>query len=59
MRLRLREQLRMLSAGEQLSNRLPLDRLSALETRRLKEAFRTIREVQETTALRFAAEGLR
>ncbi|RDI94642.1 cyclic nucleotide-binding/CBS domain-containing protein [Meiothermus sp. QL-1] len=56
MRLRLREQLASLHRGEPPSNRVPLERLSPLERRHLKEAFLHIREMQE--ALSHAYERL-
>jgi CBS domain-containing protein len=56
--LRLREQLRAYRAGETPTNRVPLERLSSLERRHLKEAFLAIREAQELTAMRFQTERL-
>jgi CBS domain-containing protein len=56
MRLRLREQLRRLRAGEEPTNRVRLDALSHLEVRYLKEAFRAILEMQKATAFRFKVE---
>lgn len=52
-RLRLREQLRCLRAGEEPSNRLRPEGLSALEHRRLVEALRAVRTQQDAVALRF------
>jgi CBS domain-containing protein len=52
-RLRLREQLRSLRAGEPATNSVRLDALSPLERRRLREALRTVRTLQEHTARRF------
>jgi CBS domain-containing protein len=57
-RLRLREQLRALHAGETPSNRVRVDALSDLERRRLAEAFEAVRQLQDATALRFGAAGL-
>jgi CBS domain-containing protein len=45
--LRLRLQLRAVSAGEEPSNKVALSDLSALERTRLKEAFRAIRSWQQ------------
>jgi len=58
LRLRLRTQLRTLRAGGQPGNVVPLEDLSSLERRHLKETFLVIRELQEATALRFATERL-
>jgi CBS domain-containing protein len=48
--LRLREQLRACRAGQAPGNQAPLDSLSSLEQRHLKDAFLAIREAQEVTA---------
>lgn len=53
MRLRLREQLRRVAAGDELDNRVALDVLSPLERRRLGDAFRTVLELQRVTARNF------
>jgi CBS domain-containing protein len=53
MRLRLREQLRREAAGGKLDNRVALDGLSPLERRRLRDAFRTVLELQRATARNF------
>jgi CBS domain-containing protein len=55
MRLRLREQLRSLGEGREPGNGIRLESLSALELRRLKEAFRAVREAQKAVALRYRA----
>jgi CBS domain-containing protein len=55
MRLRLREQLRSLGEGREPGNGVRLESLSALELRRLKEAFRAVREAQKAVALRYGA----
>jgi CBS domain-containing protein len=52
-RLRLGAQLRQLREGRAPDNTVQLDDLSALERRRLRDAFRTILELQEATTLNF------
>jgi CBS domain-containing protein len=52
-RLLLREQLRFLRSGAAVSNRLPLERLSARERRQLKDTFVAVRELQALLAQRF------
>jgi len=47
LKLRLRHQLAAIRAGQQPSNRIPVADLSPLERRHLKEAFMTIRQMQE------------
>ncbi len=51
--LRLREQLQKIEADQQPDNDIQLDHLSSREKRRLKEAFKVIRDMQEATAQRF------
>jgi len=51
--LRLREQLRRLAAGGQPDNRVPFGGLSPLEQRRLRDALRTVVELQRATARSF------
>lgn len=58
LRLRLREQLRAVAAGEPPSNRVRLEALSALERRYLKEVFAAIAEAQELLARRWRLELL-
>lgn len=58
MRLRLREQLAALRRGETPSNKVPLESLSPLERRHLKEAFLQIREMQEAMSHRFHTDRL-
>jgi CBS domain-containing protein len=55
MRLRLREQLHSLAAGSQPGNQVALDTLTALEQRRLREAFRTVADAQKTVGMRYHA----
>lgn len=57
-RLRLREQLGALRRGEPPSHKVPLEALSALERRHLKEAFVEIREMQEALSQRFQTDRL-
>jgi len=52
-RLRLQEQLRSLSQGEEPSNRVRPELLTPLERRRLVEALRAVRKQQDGMALRF------
>jgi CBS domain-containing protein len=52
-RLRLQQQLRSLQGGEEPDDRVPLEALSPLERRRLKEALQAVRRLQDATALRF------
>jgi CBS domain-containing protein len=58
LRLRLRRQLQSLGAGKAPDNRVRLAELSPLERVHLKEVFLALRETQQATALRFAAERL-
>ncbi len=58
MRLRLREQLARLRKGEPPTNIVPLESLSPLERRHLKEAFLQIREMQEAMSQRFHTDRL-
>ncbi len=58
MRLRLREQLSALRRGEPPSNKVPLESLSPLERRHLKEAFLQVREMQEAMSHRFHTDRL-
>jgi CBS domain-containing protein len=55
-RLRLREQLARLAAGRAPENRVRLEDLSALEQRRLRDAFRAVAELQKATSMRFRTE---
>jgi CBS domain-containing protein len=56
--LRLREQLRALSAGEAVSNAVRLEHLSPLDRQHLKDVFLAIREVQRATEIRYAVQRL-
>jgi CBS domain-containing protein len=58
LRLRLREQLRAIRAGEQSSNRVRLDILSPVERRHLKEVFAAIRHSQEAVAFAYQTNRL-
>lgn len=58
MRLRLRHQLAQLKAGQTPSNMVPLDKLSALERRHLKEAFLSIHAMQDSLSRRFHTDSL-
>ncbi|MDW8424935.1 MAG: putative nucleotidyltransferase substrate binding domain-containing protein [Meiothermus sp.] len=58
MRLRLREQLASLRRGEPPGNKVPLENLSPLERRHLKEAFLQVREMQEAMSQRFHTDRL-
>jgi CBS domain-containing protein len=58
LRLRLREQLRALRAGEQPSNRVRLDTLSPVERRHLKEVFVAIHHSQEAVAFAYQTNRL-
>jgi CBS domain-containing protein len=58
MRLRLREQLRGLRERGTASGRAPLESLTPLERRHLKESFLAIREAQMAAALRFQVSRL-
>ncbi|WP_297852511.1 putative nucleotidyltransferase substrate binding domain-containing protein [Meiothermus sp.] len=58
MRLRLREQLSALRRGEPPSNKVPLESLSPLERRHLKEAFLQVREMQEAMSQHFHTDRL-
>ncbi|WP_018467291.1 putative nucleotidyltransferase substrate binding domain-containing protein [Calidithermus timidus] len=57
-RLRLREQLGALRRREAPGNKVPLEALSALERRHLKEAFVLLRELQEALGQRFQTDLL-
>ena len=57
-RLRLREQLRSVAAGEEVGNDVRLQDLSPLERRRLAEALRAVRKQQEATALRYPGAAI-
>jgi CBS domain-containing protein len=52
--LRLRHQVDQVSNGRPADNRLSLDDLSQQDHRRLRDALRAVRDVQEATASRFA-----
>jgi CBS domain-containing protein len=52
--LRLRHQVEQVRAGAVADNRVRVDGLSAADQRRLREAIRTVRVVQEITANRYA-----
>jgi len=58
LQVRLRRQLDDLAAGTELSNDVPLDALSAPESRHLKEAFVAIREMQGAVARRYRTDVL-
>jgi len=58
MRLRLREQLAAIRRGEAPSNKVPLEHLSPLERRHLKEVFLEIRQMQEALSGRFHTNQL-
>ncbi len=58
MRLRLREQLARMRRGDPPTNTVPLESLSPLERRHLKEAFLQIREMQEAMSHRFHTDRL-
>ncbi|HEU4423648.1 MAG TPA: DUF294 nucleotidyltransferase-like domain-containing protein [Pilimelia sp.] len=51
--LRLRAQVRQVSAGREPTNRVPLADLAADERRQLHQAWQTVRELQRATELRF------
>lgn len=51
--IRLKEQLAEIKAGQTPDNNINLQALSAWEKRRLKEAFMSIREIQEAISRRF------
>jgi CBS domain-containing protein len=51
--LRLQEQLSALRAGKPADNKIRLQAVSALENRRLKDAFLSIKEMQDAAAQRF------
>jgi CBS domain-containing protein len=55
MHLRLREQLEQVAAGREPENRIRYDRLTWLEQRRLRDAFRTVAEMQKATTVRLHA----
>ncbi len=56
--LRLRSQLRQISSGGRPDNRLALADLAPDDRRRLGEALRAVREIQQTTALRFQTHAV-
>jgi CBS domain-containing protein len=56
--LRLREQLRALREGRPLDDRVPVDALSPLERRHLKDVFVAIREMQEAVRERHETDRL-
>jgi CBS domain-containing protein len=58
MRIRLREQLRMHAAGQELADRVPLDDLSRLERRWLRDALHTVALAQRSVAARFHTESI-
>jgi CBS domain-containing protein len=58
MRIRLREQLRMRAAGRVPEDRVPLDDLSPLERRWLRDALQTVAEAQRSVAARFHTESI-
>lgn len=51
--LRLRHQYQQLQHGEQISNQVPVSRLSKLEQRDLKEALRAVARIQRSVAFSF------
>ena len=55
MYLRLREQLGHFAAGRVPENRICYDDLTWLERRRLRDAFRTVAEMQKATIVRLHA----
>lgn len=57
-RLRLRTQVQRIAAGGIADNLVGLDDLSLAERERLRDAFRTVRDIQRATALRFHTEAL-
>jgi len=56
LRLRLREQLRQLALGHAPDNRICYDDLTWLEQRRLRDAFRTVAEMQKITTVRLRGQ---
>jgi CBS domain-containing protein len=58
LRLRLREQLAAVAAGETPGNKVQLESLSPVEHRHLKDAFLAIREMQEAISKRFHTDLL-
>lgn len=56
--LRLRHQYHQLQQGEPLSNLVPISRLSKLEQRDLKEAFRTIARIQRGVEFSFQTTNM-
>jgi CBS domain-containing protein len=56
--LRLREQLRSLREGRPLDDRVPVEALSPLEQRHLKDVFVAIREMQQAVRDRHATDSL-
>ena len=54
--LRLREQLKRIAQGERAGNALTFSALSAAERSRLREAFRAIRDWQETAAFHYRTD---
>jgi CBS domain-containing protein len=55
MGLRLRLQLRLLSEGKPVANKVPLHDLSAIERTRLKDSFRAIKTWQDMAAYHYQA----
>ncbi len=58
LRLRLEHQLEAVRRGRAPDNLVPLDELSHLTRRHLKEAFLAIREIQEAVSLRYGTDRL-
>ena len=58
MRIRLREQLRMRAAGKAPEDQVPLDDLSQLERRWLRDALQTVTQAQRSVAARFHTESI-
>ena len=56
--LRLREQLRALREGRALDDRVPVEALSPLERRHLKDVFVAVHEVQQAVRERHATDRL-
>lgn len=54
--LRLRAQVRQIAAGEQPDNRIKLADLTEAEHRRLRDALRSVRDIQEVTARKYHTE---
>lgn len=55
-RLRLSNQLRAAKAGEPITDLVPPDRIRWVDERLLRQAFEAIREVQQSTAIRFRTD---